>query len=134
MKFLSVEDHTFAVSKPPMLGLFTNIGSQSSETAIWNIEDTGYKPNEDLVDVLTCSKLSADSQGTVYSESYYGMPQLIMPMSVLEKGGPICPELATGTRAQTNDVGGYRRGQLALSTVFFGASVMFFAAGMAMLV
>lgn len=134
MKFIGVEDHTFAVSKPPMLGLFTNVGSQSSETAVWKIEDSGYKPNEDLVDVLTCSKISADSAGAVYSESYYGMPQIIMPISVLEKDGNICPELATGTRAQTNNVGGYRRGQLALSTAFFGASVMFFAAGMMILV
>ncbi len=101
MKFLSIEDHSMAVSKPPMLALFTNIGSESPANGLtWHV-DAVFKPNEQLVDVLTCTKVLADAQGSVAVPCVYGMPQLLMPAAALRQGGTVCPELATGILAKS---------------------------------
>lgn len=100
MKFLSIEDHSMVVSKPPMLALFTNIGSESPPGLIWHA-DAVFQPNEPLVDVLTCTKVSADAQGSVAVPCVYGMPQVLMPAAALRQGGMVCPELATGTLAKS---------------------------------
>ena len=81
MKFLAIEDHPMAVFKPPMLGLFTNVGSESPQGVTWKV-DAVFSPNELLVDVLTCAKIVADAQGSVTTQSVYGMPQVLMPASV----------------------------------------------------
>ncbi|KAI0055861.1 alpha-amylase [Artomyces pyxidatus] len=103
MKFLAIEDNSMAVSKPPMLGLFTNVGSETSDSVTWNV-DSVYQPNEELVDVLTCTKVTANGQGGVSVMSLYGMPQVLMPVSSIAQGGAICPALATGTRAKNSGV------------------------------
>jgi alpha-amylase len=100
MKFLSIEDHSMIVSKSPMLALFTNIGSESPHGLTWHA-DAVFDPNEPLVDVLTCTKVSADAQGGVTVPCVYGMPQVLMPASALRQGGTVCPELATGTLAKS---------------------------------
>ncbi|KAH9999621.1 glycoside hydrolase family 13 protein [Russula compacta] len=67
MKFLAIEDHSMAVFKPPMLGLFTNVGSESPQGVTWKV-DAVFSPNELLVDVLTCAKIAADAQGGVTAQ------------------------------------------------------------------
>ncbi|TFY83786.1 hypothetical protein EWM64_g219 [Hericium alpestre] len=101
MKFLAIEDNSFAVSKPPMLALFTNIGSETSRTITWNVKEAGFSPHEDLVDVLTCSKVQADEKGGVKILSMYGMPQVLMPASTMTPGGDLCPGVATGRREKS---------------------------------
>ena len=100
MKFLAIEDHSMIVSKPPMLALFTNIGSESPHGLTWHA-DAVFHPNEPLVDVLTCTKVSADAQGGVTVPCVYGMPQVLMPAAALRQGGTVCPELATGILAKS---------------------------------
>ncbi|KAI9465024.1 glycoside hydrolase family 13 protein [Lactarius psammicola] len=101
MKFLSIEDHSMVVSKPPMLALFTNIGSESPHSLTWHA-DAVFQPNEPLVDVLTCTKVSADAQGGVTIPCVYGMPQVLMPAAALRQGGKLCPGIAaTGTLAKS---------------------------------
>jgi Domain of unknown function (DUF1966) len=100
MKFLATEDHSMAVSKPPMLALFTNIGSESPQSVTWHVDEI-FSPNELLVDVLTCTKVLADAQGGVTVPSVYGMPQVLMPAASIRQGGIVCPTIATGTRAKS---------------------------------
>ena len=100
MKFLSIEEHSMVVSKPPMLALFTNIGSESPHGLTWNANAV-FQPNEPLVDVLTCTKISADAQGGVTVPCVYGMPQVLMPAAALRQGGKVCPDIASGTLAKS---------------------------------
>ncbi|KAI0042477.1 glycoside hydrolase family 13 protein [Auriscalpium vulgare] len=101
MKFLAVEDNSLAISKPPMLGLLTNIGSDTSQSVTWTVPAL-YSPNEVLLDILTCSKVTTDAQGGVTVQSMYGMPQVLMPASSISKNGGLCPGAATGTTREKN--------------------------------
>ncbi len=53
------------------------------------------------MDVLTCTKVLADAQGSVAFPCVYGMLQLLMPAAALRRGGTVCPELATGILAKS---------------------------------
>src|SRR5258708_12993808 len=98
MKLLAVEDHSMAISKPPVLALFANIGSENPRGVNWKV-DAVFHPNEQLVDVLTCTKVMADEHGGGNIPSAYGMPQVLMPAASLRQGGGLCPRVATGPRA-----------------------------------
>jgi alpha-amylase len=104
MKFMAVEDQSMVVSKPPILALFTNVGSQSSRGVNWKV-DAVFHPNEQLVDVLTCAKVTADEHGGVNIPSAYGMPQVLMPTASLKQGGAVCPDVGTGLRAKSASAG-----------------------------
>ncbi|KAH9980022.1 glycoside hydrolase family 13 protein [Lactifluus volemus] len=107
MKFLAIEDHSMVVSKPPMLALFTNAGSESPQTVTWHV-DKIFPPGELLVDVLTCAKVQVDAQGGVTVPCAYGMPQVLMPAAVLQQEGTVCPSIATGTRVKSAGLAGAR--------------------------
>jgi len=109
-----------AVFKPPMLALFTNIGSESVQSITWQI-DAVFQPNEPLVDVLTCTKGFADAHGGVAVPSAYGMPQVLMPAQSLRQGGAVCPSVATGIRAKSAGLPGVRItwAVVMASTLFF---------------
>ncbi|KAI8992740.1 glycoside hydrolase family 13 protein [Trametes punicea] len=99
-KFLpSGSESTMAVYKPPMLALLTNGGSSSSPS--WTVPDAGYQGNEELVDVLTCNKLNADTNGGVSVQGSGGNPQVLMPTSSLSKSGSVCSNAATGGQASS---------------------------------
>ena len=89
-----------ALSKPPLLALFTNVGTNGSSTS-WTVSDAGYAANEALVDVLSCATLTADSSGGVAATSSGGLPQVIVPASALTKGGSLCGDQATGSGSAT---------------------------------
>ncbi|KAI9443463.1 glycoside hydrolase family 13 protein [Lactarius indigo] len=114
--------HSMVVSKPPMLALFTNIGSESPQGLTWHA-DAVFQPNEPLVDVLTCTKVSADAQGGVTIPCLYGMPQVLMPATALRQGGIVCPGIATGTLAKSAGLPGVRVtwAVVVTSTLFFVA-------------
>ena len=69
-----MSQHTVAVSKPPLLALLSNLGNDSAPN--WNVPGAGYKPGETLVDILTCNKVVADSQGGVLVTGKAGNPQV----------------------------------------------------------
>ncbi len=96
-----------------MLALLSNKGSSSSPE--WTVASAGFSPNEQLVDVLTCSSVTADSNGGITVQGSGGMPQVsgnllhtqlwfvlmllvqvLMPISALSKSGTVCPKVATG--------------------------------------
>ncbi|OBZ74584.1 Alpha-amylase A type-1/2 [Grifola frondosa] len=112
VKFLSAEGTTVAVSKAPMLALLTNGGNSS--TPSWSIPAAGYQANEELVDILTCTKINADGNGGVSVQGTSGQPQVIMPTSALSKSGTLCANVATGGQAS---------GAPALSPVPTGAAL-----------
>jgi alpha-amylase len=120
MKVLSVQDHSMAIFKPPMLALFANIGTEGSRAVTWQV-DAVFPPNEPLVDVLTCTRVMADAQGGVMVGSMYGMPQVLMPAVSLRQGGAVCPGVATGIRAKSSGLPGVRItwAVVTVSTVFF---------------
>jgi alpha-amylase len=123
MKFMAVEDHSIAISKPPILALFTNVGSETTRGVNWKVDEV-FHPNEQLVDVLTCAKVMTDERGGVNIPSVYGMPQVLMPAASLRQGGAVCPDVATGIRAKSAGLPGVR---VTWAVVF--ASTLFFVLG-----
>ncbi|KAI0742255.1 glycoside hydrolase family 13 protein [Daedaleopsis nitida] len=93
-----------AVSKPPMLALLTNVGNASNTT--WDVPDAGYQPNAALVDVLSCTSLSADDRGGVSAQSTSGDPKILMPAVALSKNGSLCPDLAASSGQSSGSSGG----------------------------
>ncbi|KAI6137178.1 glycoside hydrolase family 13 protein [Pisolithus sp. B1] len=80
MKFLRGADgHTLAVSKPPMLSLFTNVGQGFSSVVHWNITQSVFRSREQLVDVLTCRVHLSAENGGVDITSTNGMPKVWLP-------------------------------------------------------
>ena len=73
-KLYAVSEQTIAVSKPPLLTLLTNGGNASVPN--WNVPSGAYKPGETLVDVLTCSTVTADKNGGVLVAGHAGNPQV----------------------------------------------------------
>jgi len=84
-----------AMSKPPLLSLLTNGGNSSSGS--WTLPDAQFKNNEALVEVLTCTTLTANSKGGLSVNANQGLPQVIMSASALSKTGSLCASVATGT-------------------------------------
>ncbi|CAL1697820.1 unnamed protein product [Somion occarium] len=99
LKFLVDSTNNLAISKPPMLTLLTNEGSTS--TPQWNVPNAGYSANQELIDVLTCTKVNADANGGVSIKGSGGNPQVLLPTSALAKGGSVCPDAATGAQASS---------------------------------
>ena len=82
-----------------MLTLLTNEGSTS--TPQWSVPNAGFSANEELVDVLSCTKVNADANGGVTVKGSGGNPQVLMPTSTLPKGGTVCPDAAKGSRSSS---------------------------------
>lgn len=79
MRFPEVTATTLAVYKHPLLGLFTNVGSNG--TASWNVRGTDWVPGTELLEVFSCSRITVDSTGGVVAKSIGGQPQLYIPAS-----------------------------------------------------
>ncbi|KAJ7473969.1 glycoside hydrolase family 13 protein [Mycena latifolia] len=84
------------LSKPPLLTLFTNVGANASVQPTWSIPAGLYAANTTLVDVLACVTRVVDGAGgaTVVS-AQAGLPQVLIPASMLSASGGACPALAT---------------------------------------
>lgn len=67
-----------AVSKPPLLGLLTNVGNTSTGSTQWTIPGNSglFKGGESVVDVLACKAVTADSSGGLTVQASGGMPQV----------------------------------------------------------
>lgn len=86
-----------------MLALLSNQGSSSSPQ--WTVNSAGYQANEDLVDVVSCTKVTADSSGGVSTTASGGAPIVLVPASSLNKTGSVCASLATGTGSSNQSSG-----------------------------
>ncbi|KIJ58010.1 glycoside hydrolase family 13 protein, partial [Hydnomerulius pinastri MD-312] len=93
MQFLDAnEGNTLAVSKPPVLALFTNAGSSSATSVRWNVTHPIFKSREQLVDVLTCRNYLSGENGGVSIQSDEGMPKVLMPISSIQGSPQLCPQ------------------------------------------
>ncbi|KAF7338941.1 Glycoside hydrolase family 13 protein [Mycena venus] len=101
---------TIMLSKPPLLSLFTNIGSGANTTTsvvqpTWRVPPGLYAPGTSLVDVLACKAVVVDAGcGETVVQALGGMPQVLIPASMLsrDKGaGGACPALATGAGSRS---------------------------------
>ncbi|KAI0753795.1 glycoside hydrolase family 13 protein [Fomes fomentarius] len=106
-KLYAVTPSTLAVSKPPMLALLTNTG-YASDGPTWNVPDAGYAPHEELVDVLTCNTVYADTHGGVLVHGSHGLPQILLPPSALSPNGSLCSNMGTAGRQASSGSSGPR--------------------------
>jgi alpha-amylase len=88
MTFPLASETTLAVSKPPMLALFTNVGSGG--TASWKVDKPGYGGNTQLIDVLSCTVVTTNSDGSLSANTTGGLPRLYLPASALTTSDKIC--------------------------------------------
>ncbi|KAJ7461272.1 glycoside hydrolase family 13 protein [Mycena galericulata] len=92
---------TLMLSKPPLLTLFTNAGTNASAQPTWCIPAGLYAPNTTLVDVLAWATVaiagsSGGGDGATVVGAQAGLPQVLIPASMLSKAGGVCPALAKG--------------------------------------
>jgi alpha-amylase len=98
MSFPVASQTTLAVSKPPMLALFTNVGTSGS--ASWNIAKSGYSGNTRLIDVLSCTVVTTNSDGGLTANTTNGLPQVYVPVSALPASSKVCTNnVTTGNSA-----------------------------------
>ena len=88
MSFPLASETTLAVSKPPMLALFTNVGASGATT--WNVVKSGYSGNVQLIDVLSCTVVTTSSDGGLTANTTNGLPQIYLPVSALSGSKQIC--------------------------------------------
>ena len=101
MSFPLASETTLAVSKPPMLALFTNVGAGGS--ASWNVPKSGYSGSTQLIDVLSCSIVTTNSDGSLTANTTTGLPQVYLPLSALPASNKTC---ATNVDAKNSAPGG----------------------------
>ena len=90
MSFPLASETTLAVSKSPMLALFTNVGAGGSIS--WKVPKSGYSGNTRLVDVLSCTVVTTNSDGSLSANTTNGLPQVYLPVSALSASNKICAQ------------------------------------------
>ncbi|KAI0338565.1 glycoside hydrolase family 13 protein [Trametopsis cervina] len=93
VQFLTASPSSLVISKPPLVALLTNQGSQSTPT--WSVSNAGFTANEEVWDVLTCTKYTTDSNGALSVTGSGGKPQILLPTSALSAAGRSCPSFVT---------------------------------------
>lgn len=99
MKVIANNTNNIAVQKGKLLSALTNVGSKGA-AATFELSGTGYSANEQLVDVLSCSNVTADASGNVNVAFTGGNPQIIIPVSQLSGSG-LCGSVKTATTTTT---------------------------------
>lgn len=103
MAFPLASGNTLAVSKPPMLTLFTNVGAGGS--ASWNLAKSGYSGNTRLIDVLSCNVVTTSGDGGLTANTTNGLPQVYLPLSALSASNKICVKnLSSGNSASGSEI------------------------------
>ena len=78
MKILNSNANSMSLSKPPMLALLTNVGSNSKST--WGVSGgssgSGYAPNTQLMEVLSCTTMTTDGNGGITAQTSNGQPMV----------------------------------------------------------
>ena len=89
-----VDDHTIVTRKgatgAQIVGVYTNLGENgNSYDLTLSSAVTGFEASAGIVDVLTCTLLTADSQGSLVVPMASGQPRILYSQSGL-KGSGIC--------------------------------------------
>jgi alpha-amylase len=77
MKVVANNTHNIAVQKGKLLTALTNVGSKGAAEK-FELSGTGYSANEQLVDVLSCTNITADASGNVNVAFTGGNPQVCL--------------------------------------------------------
>jgi alpha-amylase len=105
MTFPLTSENTLAVSKPPMLALFTNLGASGAVS--WKVPKSGYSGNTRLIDVLSCTVVTTNSDGSLATNTTNGLPQVYVPVSALSASNKICVDhLSAGNSGSGNSASG----------------------------
>ncbi|KZV73699.1 glycoside hydrolase family 13 protein [Peniophora sp. CONT] len=98
-----LDAHAFAVYRPPLLAFLTD-----QSDAEWRVFGA-HAAGDVLIDVLSCTVVRADEDGSVHTSAHRGMPMLLMPASIaLEHSvgcGPVAPVVAVSTTEGIASVG-----------------------------
>ncbi|RDB27294.1 Alpha-amylase 1 [Hypsizygus marmoreus] len=93
MSFIpQLDKATLVISKPPLVGLLTNVGNSSKAKTTWTIPSSNalFKGGESVVNILNCETTTADADGGLSVQVDAGMPQVLLPVSALGKNGTLC--------------------------------------------
>ncbi|CEL58004.1 GH13 alpha-amylase precursor [Rhizoctonia solani AG-1 IB] len=119
MKVVANNTHNIAVQKGKLLTALTNVGSKGAAEK-FELSGTGYSANEQLVDVLSCTNITADASGNVNVAFAGGNPQVIIPVSQLSGSG-LCGSAKSATT--TSSSSGSNNGATTLGLSAFIATV-----------
>lgn len=83
IKPYQLNNHSIAISKPPLLSLLTNYGSLVPAIGIYlSPIQTGYKPLIPVIDVLSGQIFSTDPRGGLSVPVLRGEPRVFLPLDV----------------------------------------------------
>ncbi|KAL9040215.1 MAG: hypothetical protein Q9214_004578, partial [Letrouitia sp. 1 TL-2023] len=68
------DNHNIAIRKGHILTVFTNLGSNPPSDNL-TLSDTGFGPNEQMVEILTCSNSTINANGSLDVSLDSGRPQ-----------------------------------------------------------
>lgn len=78
-----LNNHTTAISKPPLLSILTNYGAHSAPLSLYiTSAQTGFKPLIPVIDVLSGHVISTDPRGGLSVPILGGQPRVFLPLSV----------------------------------------------------
>jgi alpha-amylase len=78
-----LNNHSLALTKPPLLSVLTNYGSSIPATVLYiPPTQTGYKPLLPVIDVLTEQILATDPHGGLTVPIIAGQPRVFLPLAV----------------------------------------------------
>ncbi|KDN37894.1 hypothetical protein RSAG8_09868, partial [Rhizoctonia solani AG-8 WAC10335] len=119
MKLVANNTHNIAVQKGKLLTALTNVGSKGAAEN-FELTGTGYSANEQLVDVLSCTNVTADASGNVNVALKGGNPQVIIPVSQLSGSG-----LCGSAKSTTTNSSGSKNGAttLGFASAFLAAAI-----------
>jgi alpha-amylase len=99
-------NHTVALSKPPLLSLLSSFGSAPQVVPIHLTQaQTAYKPLIAIIDVLSAQILLTDPNGGLTVPIVHGQPRVFLPLGVWEGRGDAAASLAPGWRVDTAESG-----------------------------
>ena len=78
-----LNNHSIAISKPPLLTILTNYGSSIPATGLYvTPAQTGLKPLLPVIDILTGQIFSTDPRGGLTVAIVAGEPRVFLPLAV----------------------------------------------------
>lgn len=78
-----LNNHSLAISKPPLLSILTNHGSTMLAISIYiSPQQTGFKPMLPIIDVLSGQIFSTDPRGGLSIPIIAGEPRVFLPLAV----------------------------------------------------
>ncbi|KAL2178652.1 glycoside hydrolase family 13 protein [Thermothelomyces heterothallicus CBS 202.75] len=98
-KSIYSDSHTVAMRKGnagyQVVSIFTNVGASSSASVTLASSATGLEANQGLVDVLSCTVYTTDSNGGLTVTLADGLPRVLYPKTRLA-GSDLCQDSDTG--------------------------------------